>query len=51
MKSGKVLMDLIVGSCAAYLDHDENLSDQETELVGGFLQEISDWADLSSLLK
>lgn len=49
--SGKELMELISGSCGMYQDHDENLSVEEADLVGGFLQEVADWVDLSGDLQ
>jgi hypothetical protein len=39
------------GSSAHYFDHDHDLSEDEVELVGGFVQEITDWVDLSSDLE
>jgi len=49
--SGKDLMGIASGSSAHYFDHDSDLSDDEVELVGEFVQEITDWMDLSSDLE
>lgn len=45
--SGKELLNIVAGCHAAYNDYSEDLDDAETELVGGFIQEVSDWADLA----
>jgi hypothetical protein len=44
--SGKELQALLQGCMGSYHNWDENLSDTETELVGGFLQNLQDYADL-----
>lgn len=46
MLSGKELLNLAIGCHGAYSDYSEDLDDAETDLVGGFIQDISDWADL-----
>jgi len=51
ISSGKDLMGIASGSSAHYFDHDPDLSEDEVELVGEFIQEISDWMDLSSDLE
>lgn len=35
-------------SCAHCVDHDHDLTEEEVELVGGFVQEITDWGDIGS---
>lgn len=44
--SGIDLLNLALGCHAAYNDYSDDLDDAETDLVGGFIQDISDWADL-----
>lgn len=44
--SGKELLNLALGCHAAYNDYSDDLDDAETDLVGGFIQDISDWTDL-----
>jgi len=51
ISSGKDLFAIASGSSGHYFDHEDDLSDDETELVGGFVQEIVDWIDLSSGLE
>ena len=51
IRSGKDLMAMASGSSAHCYDHDHDLSEDEVELVGGFLQEITDWVDISSDLE
>jgi len=49
--SGKELLAIASGASAHYFNHDDDLSDDEVELVGGFVQEVADWIDLSSDLE
>ena len=44
--SGKELLNLADGCHGAYNDYSDDLDDEETDLVGGFIQDVSDWADL-----
>jgi len=43
--SGKDLFTLAGGVHGHYFDHDDDLSGDDVELVGGFIQEITDWID------
>ena len=45
--SGKELLNLAVGCDASYQDYSDDLDDEETDLVGSFIQNVSDWADLA----
>jgi hypothetical protein len=51
IKNGKDLLAIAAGSSGHCFDHDHDLSESEVELVGGFVQEVSDWVDLSSSLE
>jgi hypothetical protein len=51
IRSGKELLAIAAGSSAHYFNHDDDLSEDEVELVGGFIQEITDWIDLHSDLE
>lgn len=44
-------MAIIEHACAGSFDHDDPESPDEVELFSGFLQELQDWADLSSDLE
>lgn len=46
ISSGKELLAISMGTLGHYLDHDDDLTDAEVDLVGGFAQEIADWRDL-----
>lgn len=48
MKSGKDLLNLASGCHGSYQDYSEDLNDEETEFVGGFFQDVSDWTDLTA---
>jgi len=43
--TGKQLIDLISGSYAFSMDHDELNSEEEADLIGSFFQELQDWMD------
>ena len=43
--TGKQLIDLISGSYAFSMDHDELRTEEEANLIGGFFQELQDWMD------
>jgi hypothetical protein len=45
--SGKELLNLALGCDASYQDYSDDLDDIETDLVGDFIQSVSDWADLA----
>jgi hypothetical protein len=47
INSGNELMSISSRAFAHYFDHDQDLSEDEVELIGGFIQEITDWRDLS----
>jgi len=46
MLSGKALLNLAVGCSAMYQDYPDDLSTEETELIGGFIQTVTDWVDI-----
>lgn len=46
IRSGKELVNLAMGCHASYQDYDDDLNDEETDLVGGFIQNISDCIDV-----
>jgi len=50
LTTGKEVLNLVESSCAASYDHDELKTDQEVELVGGFLEVVQDWGDIGSEL-
>ena len=45
LTTGKEILDLVTSALAFSIDHDELKSQAEVEIVGGFVQEISDWGD------
>jgi hypothetical protein len=45
VESGHELINLISGCHGHYPYHSEALSDDEIDMVGSFLQNVSDWAD------
>lgn len=49
--TGKQLFDLINGTYASYMDHDELSNEEEVVLIGGFFQELQDWMDLSDSME
>jgi hypothetical protein len=44
--SGKELVNIIIGMHASQFDHDELKSEQEVQIIGSFLQNLSDWGDI-----
>jgi hypothetical protein len=50
VESGHELINLISGCHGHYPYHSEALSDDEIDMAGGFLQNVSDWADFSDEL-
>lgn len=51
VRSGQTLLNLAIGCHGAYHDYSENLDEEEIELVGGFLQNLSDWSDIGAGLE
>jgi hypothetical protein len=51
LTTGKQVLDLLSGSHAGSMDHDELKSQEEANLVGGFLQTVRDWGDLGDDLE
>ncbi len=49
--TGKQVLDTVTGASAYSFDHDELESQTEVDLVGGFLQSVQDWGDLSGDLE
>lgn len=47
VQSGKELLNLAIGCHGSYPDYSDDLDNQETDLVGGFIRNVSDWADLA----
>jgi hypothetical protein len=50
LSTGKEVLNLVEHSYASILDHDELETEQEVELVGGFLEVVRDWGDIGSEL-
>ena len=46
LTTGKQLIDLISGTYAFSMDHDELTSQDEADIVGSFFQDIQDWVDI-----
>lgn len=46
VSTGKQLLDLVSGTYAFSMDHDELNSQGEVDLIGSFLQNVSDWIDI-----
>lgn len=46
VQSGKELLGFAAGCQGSYQDYSDDLNDEEADLVGGFLQVVSDWVDL-----
>jgi hypothetical protein len=51
VSAGNALLAIAAGASAHSFNHDDDLSADEIELVGGFIQEVSEWVDLSSDLE
>ena len=51
LTTGKEILDLVIGAMAYAYDHDELKSQEEAELVGGFLQVAQEWGDLADILE
>lgn len=51
VESGHELFNLVSGCYGHYPYHSDDLSDEEIELVGGFIQNVFDWADFSDDLE
>jgi hypothetical protein len=48
--SGKKLLQLAQQCHSSNIDHEDNLDDSETELVGYFIQDVSEWGEMASEL-
>ncbi len=51
LTTGKEVLDLVTNAMGYSFDHDELKSQQEVNLVGGLLQVVQDWGDLSADLE
>ena len=51
VESGQELYNLASISYGMYQNHSDNLTDDEVEVVGGFLQSIKDWMDIAGDLE
>jgi len=51
LTTGKEVLDLVSNAMAYSFDHEELKSQEEVDLVGGFLQVVQDWGDLSADLE
>ncbi|MBV7469319.1 HNH endonuclease signature motif containing protein [Aeromonas sp. sif0611] len=51
IRSGKEILNLAMACHGTYSDYSDNLNDEEVDLVGGFIQNISDWGDIASELE
>lgn len=47
LNTGTDVVDVVMGSSAYFLSTDHPGGDAEAELIGGFLQEAQDWADIA----
>ncbi|MBU8921211.1 MAG: HNH endonuclease [Bacteroidales bacterium] len=45
LETGRGLIEVVQGAYASSFDHEELESAEEVQLVGGFLQELHDWAE------
>lgn len=46
LRTGKEVVDVVVGSHFSYVFNDEPNNEAEIDLVGGFIQELRDWCDI-----
>lgn len=51
IESGKRLLEMSSSCACYYKDYPENLDEKETEIVGGFIQEVIDWSDISNMVE
>jgi hypothetical protein len=51
IESGQELFNLASGCHGSYQNHSDDLSDEEVEIVGGFLQNMKDWVDCAGDLE
>lgn len=51
VESGQELFNLASGCHGSYQNHSDDLSDEDVEIVGGFLQNLKDWIDCASDLE
>ena len=51
LTNGKDVLDIVDGASAFSFNHDELVSDEEVELVGGFIQVAKDWGELGGDLE
>jgi hypothetical protein len=51
LTTGKEVLDLVMDAMAYAFDHDDLKSQEEVDLVGGFLQAAQDWGDLRDCLE
>lgn len=51
LTTGKEILDLVTNAMGYSFDHEELKSQQEVDLVGGFLQIVQDWGELSGDLE
>jgi hypothetical protein len=47
INTGKEMFGILTGCLASYMDYSDNLSDEELDLVGPFLQNVKDWSELA----
>lgn len=51
LTTGKEVLDLVTNAMGYSFDHEELKSQEEVDLVGGFLQVVQDWGELSNDLE
>jgi hypothetical protein len=51
LTTGKEVLDLVTNALGYSFDHEELKTQEEVDLVGGFLQTVQDWGDLSADLE
>jgi hypothetical protein len=51
LSTGKEVLDIVSNAMAYAFEHDELSSQEEVDIVGGFLQTAQDWGDLSDELE